>query len=166
MGYGVVPDMLTCAKALGNGYPIGAMLTTSKIASALTVGTHGTTYGGNPLAASVALTVLGIINTPSFLQHVKQASNQFITALKELAKTYPQILGEVRGKGLLIGVALTPAYQGRAKDVTRAAEEEGLMMLVAGPDVLRFAPALIVSEEQIQEAVIRLGRALAKMVGV
>jgi succinylornithine transaminase family protein len=163
MGYDVTPDVLTIAKALGNGFPIGAMLTTNKIAAVFTVGTHGTTFGGNPLAASVALTVLGLINTPSFLKHVKQASATFISALQGLAKEYPQILSEVRGKGLLLGVELTAAYKGKAKQIVRAAEEQGLIILIAGPDVLRFAPALIVSDEQIQEAVKRLGRALSKI---
>jgi len=164
MGYGVTPDILTSAKALGNGFPIGAMLTTNNVAAAFSVGTHGTTYGGNPLAASVALTVIGLINTPSFLKHVKQASATLTEALNGLMKKYPQILSEVRGKGLLLGIELTAAYKGRAKEITKAAEEQGLMILVAGPDVLRFAPALIVSDEQIHEASVRLGRALAKMV--
>lgn len=165
MGYGVTPDILTSAKALGNGFPIGAMLTTNNIAAAFSVGTHGTTYGGNPLAASVALTVFGLINTPSFLKHVKQVSATFTAALTGLMKEYPQILSEVRGKGLLLGIELTAAYKGRAKEIAKAAEEQGLMILIAGPDVLRFAPALIVSDEQIYEASVRLGRALAKMVG-
>lgn len=165
MGYDVTPDVLTTAKALGNGFPIGAMLTTNKVAAAFTVGTHGTTFGGNPLAASVALTVLRLINTPAFLKRVRQASATFTSALHGLAKEYPQILSEVRGKGLLLGIELTAAYKGRAKEIVRAAEEQGLLILIAGPDVLRFAPALIVSDEQIQEAVVRLGRALAKIDG-
>lgn len=165
MGYGVTPDILTSAKALGNGYPIGAMLTTNKIAAAFSVGTHGTTYGGNPLAASVALTVLHTINVPSFLQRVKHASKTLILALQGLAEEYPAIMAEVRGSGLLLGVQLTEAYKGRAKEITKAAEEEGLMLLIAGPDVLRFAPALIVTDEQIQEATARLRRALAKFAG-
>jgi succinylornithine aminotransferase len=163
MGYGVTPDVLTVAKALGNGFPIGAMLTTNTIAAAFTVGTHGTTFGGNPLAASVALTALGLINTPSFLKRVKQASAMFTEALQGLAKEFPQILSEVRGKGLLLGVELTDAYKGRAKEIVRAAEEQGLIILVAGPNVLRFAPALIVSDEQIHDAAARLKKALVKL---
>jgi len=164
MGYGVVPDVMTSAKALGNGYPIGAMLTTNAIAAALAVGTHGTTYGGNPLATSVGLTVLRTINVPSFLQRVKHASKTLILALQGLVQEYPQVLKEVRGSGLLLGVELTPAYAGRAKEITKLAEEQGLMVLIAGPDVLRFAPALIVSDEQIQEATTRLRRALVKFI--
>lgn len=161
MGFDVIPDMLTCAKALGNGFPIGSMLTTHKIAAAFTVGTHGTTFGGNPLAASVALTVLRLINTPNFLKRVKQASATLTSELQDLAKAYPHMLSEVRGKGLLLGIELTAAYKGRAKEIAMAAEEQGLMILIAGPDVLRFAPALIVSDEQIHEAMVRLRRALA-----
>jgi succinylornithine transaminase family protein len=163
MGYGVTPDILTSAKALGNGFPIGAMLTTDAIAAAFTVGTHGTTYGGNPLAASVALTVLRTINVPSFLQRVKHASKSLILALQGLRQEFPQILAEVRGSGLLLGVELTAAYKGRAKEITKVAEEQGLMLLIAGPDVLRFAPALIVSDEQIQQATASLRGALAKI---
>jgi len=164
MGYGVIPDVLTSAKALGNGYPIGAMLTTNQCAAAFYVGTHGTTYGGNPLAASVALTVLRHINAPHFLQRVKTASTLLRQALQGLAEQYPQALAQVRGSGLLLGVQLTDAWKGRAKEITTAAQEQGLMLLIAGPDVLRFAPALIVSDEQIAEAAARLQRALAKII--
>lgn len=163
MGYGITPDVLTSAKALGNGYPIGAMLTTNTVACAFSVGTHGTTYGGNPLAASVALTVLRLINTPHFLQRVKQASQNLSTALDGLVQEYPTVLSELRGSGLLLGIELTAAYKGRAKEISKAAEEQGLMILIAGPNVLRFAPALIVSDEQIKEAVTRLRRALAAL---
>ena len=161
MGYGVVPDILTTAKALGNGYPIGGMLTSEKVAAAFVVGTHGTTYGGNPLAASVALTVLRTINVPSFLLRVKHASKTLILALQSLVQEYPQMLKEVRGSGLLLGIQLADGFKGRAKEITKAAEDQGLMVLIAGPDVLRFAPALIVSDEQIAEAAARLRRALA-----
>lgn len=161
MGYGVTPDILTTAKALGNGYPIGAMLTINKVAAAFVVGTHGTTYGGNPLASSVALTVLRTINSPSFLLRVKHASKTMILALQGLAQEFPHILAEVRGSGLLLGIQLNDGYKGRAKEITKAAEDQGLMILIAGPDVLRFAPALIVTDEQIQDAATRLRRALA-----
>ena len=91
MGYGVTPDILTSAKALGNGYPIGAMLTTNELAATLTVGTHGTTYGGNPLAATVALTVLDTINQPAFLARVKEASKTLVATLEKLIADYPQV---------------------------------------------------------------------------
>jgi acetylornithine/N-succinyldiaminopimelate aminotransferase len=149
---GVTPDILTSAKALGNGYPIGAMLTTNEIAEHLGVGTHGTTYGGNPLAATVALNVIETINTPAFLARVKEASAKIFVNLTKLAADYPQLFGQVRGSGLLIGLPVADAFKGRAKDYTKAAEALGLMLLIAGPDVVRLAPALIVSDAQIAEA--------------
>ncbi|MBB5608489.1 MULTISPECIES: acetylornithine/succinylornithine family transaminase [unclassified Janthinobacterium] len=152
MGYGVTPDILTSAKALGNGYPIGAMLTTETLAQTLAVGTHGTTYGGNPLAATVALKVLETINTPAFLARVKEASVATIAMLQGLITDYPQVFSAVRGSGLLLGLVVSDAYKGRAKDIQKAAELQGLMVLIAGMDVVRLAPALIVSDEQIAEA--------------
>ncbi|MFC0170662.1 acetylornithine/succinylornithine family transaminase [Pseudoduganella danionis] len=152
MTYGITPDILTSAKALGNGYPIGAMLTTNELAQALSVGTHGTTYGGNPLATSVALTVLEIVNQPAFLARVKEASAKLRSTMEKLVADYSQVFGQVRGAGLLLGLVVTDAWKGRSKDIQRAAEANGLMVLIAGMDVLRLAPALIVSDEQIAEA--------------
>lgn len=153
MGKGVTPDILTSAKALGNGYPIGAMLTTDEIATGFVPGTHGTTYGGNPLASTVALAVLETINQPAFLERTRQASAYLFGKLRTLSADYPQVFGEVRGEGLLIGLPTVGAFIGRSKDITKAAESLGLMLLIAGPDVVRFAPALIVTDAQIDEAV-------------
>ncbi|MBV8666799.1 MAG: acetylornithine/succinyldiaminopimelate transaminase [Burkholderiaceae bacterium] len=152
MGYGVTPDILTVAKALGNGYPVAAMLTTNEIAAAFTVGTHGTTYGGNPLAAAVALKVLQTIYNPEFLARVKQAGQRLRQALQAIAGDYAQVFAEVRGSGLMLGMVLQGAYAGRAKEIAKAAEAQGLMVLIAGPDVVRFLPALVVSDAQIEEA--------------
>jgi succinylornithine aminotransferase len=152
MDTGVTPDILTSAKALGNGYPIGAMLTTDEIGKQFNVGSHGTTYGGNPLAATVALNVVDTINQPAFLARVNEASAKIFANLERLAADYPQVFGKPRGKGLLIGLPVIGAYQGRAKDITRVAEGLGLMLLIAGPDVIRLAPALVVSDAQIAEA--------------
>ena len=152
MGYGVTPDILTSAKALGNGYPIGAMLTTNELAATLAVGTHGTTYGGNPLAATVALTVLDIISQPSFLARVKEASAKLVATMQKLIGDYPQVFTEVRGAGLLLGMVVADAFKGRSKDIQKAAEAQGLMLLIAGTEVVRLAPALIVSDAQIAEA--------------
>jgi succinylornithine transaminase family protein len=160
MGYGVVPDILTSAKALGNGYPVGAMLTTDAIASAFSVGAHGTTYGGNPLAATVALKVLETINTPAFLARVKQASALLMQNLRVITHDYPQVFSEVRGSGLMLGMVLAEEYRGRAKEIAKAAEGHGLMVLIAGGDVVRLVPALVVSDPQIEEANRLLRRAL------
>lgn len=152
MQHGVTPDILTAAKALGNGYPIGAMLTTHDIAKHFGVGSHGTTYGGNPLAATVALNVIETINQPEFLARVQEASRKIFANLDKLVADYPAVFGKPRGAGLLIGLPLADAYKGRAKEFTKAAEALGLMLLIAGTDVIRMAPALIVSDQQIAEA--------------
>ncbi|WP_206047059.1 aminotransferase class III-fold pyridoxal phosphate-dependent enzyme, partial [Noviherbaspirillum denitrificans] len=160
MGYDVTPDILTSAKALGNGYPVGAMLTTEAIAGAFSVGSHGTTYGGNPLAAAVALEVLQTINTPEFLGRVIEASHNLVGKLETVVRDYPQVFEKVRGRGLMLGMVLADAWRGKAKDITKAAEAEGLMLLIAGPDVVRLLPALVVSDAQIDEGVALLRRAL------
>jgi acetylornithine/succinyldiaminopimelate/putrescine aminotransferase len=152
MNVGVTPDILTSAKALGNGYPIGAMLTTNEIGQHLSVGSHGTTYGGNPLATTVALNVIEQINQPAFLARVREASAKIFANLEKLVADYPQLFTKPRGKGLLIGLPMAEANKGRAKDYTKTAEKLGLMLLIAGPDVVRLAPALVVSDEQIAEA--------------
>ncbi|MEH6437199.1 acetylornithine/succinylornithine family transaminase [Massilia sp. DD77] len=149
---GVTPDILTSAKALGNGYPIGAMLTTNEIAQHFGVGSHGTTYGGNPLAATVGLKVVETISQPAFLERVKEASAKIMANLDKLSQDYPQLFGKPRGMGLLIGLPVAEGYKGRAKDYTKTAEKLGLMLLIAGPDVVRLAPALVVSDAQIAEA--------------
>ena len=149
---GVQPDILTSAKALGNGYPIGAMLTTEAIAQHFGVGSHGTTYGGNPLAASVGLAVVETINQPAFLERVREAAARINANLTKLAADYPQVFGQPRGMGLLIGLPVAEGFKGRAKDFTKACEKLGLMLLIAGPDVVRLAPALVVSDQQIVEA--------------
>jgi succinylornithine aminotransferase len=151
MGYGVTPDILTSAKALGNGFPVGAMLTTNEIASVFGVGTHGTTYGGNPLASTVALNVLQIMSAPGFMARVVEAGGMVRTMLEGLVRDYPQVFTLVRGSGLLLGMVLTDAYKGKSKDISKACEALGLLLLIAGPDVLRLAPALIISDAQIAE---------------
>jgi len=148
----VIPDILTSAKALGNGYPIGAMLTKEDIAQHLGVGSHGTTYGGNTLAGTVGLKVVETINQPAFLERVRAASSKIFANLEQLSSDYPQLFGKPRGMGLLIGLPVADGIKGRSKDYTKIAEKRGLMLLIAGPDVVRLAPALIVSDEQIAEA--------------
>lgn len=162
MHYGVTPDILSSAKSLGGGFPIGAMLTTAKIAAHLSVGTHGTTYGGNPLASAVAGAVLDVINTPEVLAGVKAKHARFKAGLERIASQYG-LFSEVRGLGLLLGLVLVDAWKGKAKDVLNAAEKEGLMVLMAGPDVLRFAPSLVIPDADIDEGLVRFERAVAKL---
>ena len=160
MGYGVTPDILTSAKALGNGYPIGAMLTTNTVAASFAPGSHGTTYGGNPLASAVSLAVLETINTPEFLARVTAASALFVEQLEAIVRDYPQVFSTVRGKGLMQGLVMAEATRGRAKEITKIAEDHGLMLLIAGMDVIRLLPALVVSDAQIVEACTILRRAV------
>ena len=160
--YGVTPDILSSAKSLGGGFPIGAMLTTTELAKHLAVGTHGTTYGGNPLACAVAEAVVDTINTPEVLEGVKAKHQQFKTALEKIGQQYA-VFSEVRGLGLLIGCVLTDAWKGKAKVILDAAAQEGLMVLQAGPDVVRFAPSLVVTEAEINEGLARFERAVAKV---
>lgn len=160
MGYGVVPDIMTSAKALGNGFPIAAMLTTSEIARSFSVGSHGTTYGGNPLAAAVACKVFETINRPEFLQRVVEAGGKLKFSLERVAADYPDVFSGVRGKGLMLGLVMSDKYQGRAKEITAAAEKQGLLLLLAGYDVIRYVPALVVSDEHIEQGEALLRKAI------
>jgi len=160
--YGVIPDVLSSAKSLGGGFPIGAMLTTSELAKHLTVGTHGTTYGGNPLACAVAEAVLDVVNTPQVLDGVKSKHQRFKGKLEQLGRQY-DLFSEVRGLGLLIGCVLNAGWKGKAKAILDAAAVEGVMVLQASPDVVRFAPSLVVEDADIDEGLARFERALAKL---
>ncbi|MDG9758796.1 aspartate aminotransferase family protein [Pseudomonas sediminis] len=162
MNYGVVPDILSSAKSLGGGFPIAAMLTTTDLAKHFSPGTHGTTYGGNPLACAVGEAVLDIVNTAETLNGVKAKSEQFKTRLLALGKQYG-LFEQVRGMGLLLGCVLNDAWMGKAKQVLDAATAEGLMILQAGPDVVRFAPSLVVEDADIDEGLARFERALSKL---
>ncbi|WP_278941631.1 aspartate aminotransferase family protein [Pseudomonas helleri] len=157
--YGVTPDILTSAKSLGGGFPIAAMLTTEDLAKHLVVGTHGTTYGGNPLACAVGNAVFDVINTPDVLQGVEAKHQLFKTRLEKIGQQYG-VFTQVRGLGLLLGCVLSDAWKGRAKDIFNAAEKENLMILQAGPDVVRFAPSLVVEEADITEGLDRFERAI------
>lgn len=162
MHYGITPDILTSAKALGGGFPMGAMMTTDEIARVFVVGTHGSTYGGNPLGSAVALAAVETISSPEVLQGVEARSQRFREHLQKLNEKY-DCFSDIRGLGLLLGAEFKPAFGERGRDVLAAATEEGLMMLVAGPNVLRFAPSLVIEMEVIDEGMACLDRALAKV---
>lgn len=161
--YGVTPDILTTAKALGNGFPVAAMLTTAKIAESLGVGTHGSTYGGNPLACAVALAVLETVNQPEVLTGVSQRHDRIRQTLEHLGQELG-LFKEVRGGGLLIGAELAPDYAGQAKALMDVALEAGVMILIAGPDVLRFAPSLIIPQEDLDQALEKMESAFTRWV--
>ncbi|PHR66219.1 aspartate aminotransferase family protein [Pseudidiomarina marina] len=161
---GVAPDILSTAKALGGGFPIGAMLTTTEIAQHLKPGTHGSTYGGNPLACAVAEAVFDVVNTNDVLEGVKKREQLFKDALQKINDKY-NVFKDIRGKGLLLGAELTEQFEGKARDFLNAAADEGTMVLVAGPSVIRFTPSLIIPEQDIVEGLARFERAVAKLAG-
>ncbi|CBA30238.1 aspartate aminotransferase family protein [Cronobacter turicensis] len=158
MHYGVTPDVLSTAKALGGGFPIGAMLTTERCAAVMGVGTHGTTYGGNPLASAVAGEVLDLVNTPEMLDGVKARHDALVEQLNAMNQRLG-VFKEIRGLGLLIGCVLSDEYAGKAKAMSLAAAKEGAMVLIAGANVLRFAPALNISHQEIETGLARVARA-------
>ena len=162
-GLGVTPDILSTAKALGGGFPIGAMLTTTEIAQHLKIGTHGSTYGGNPLACAVAEAAFDTVNTPEVLAGVSEKEALFRELIAEINAEH-NVFAEVRGKGLLLGLALTEQYKGRAKEFITAGVEHGVMSLVAGADVVRFTPSLVIPEADIREGMARFAKAVAQVV--
>lgn len=162
-GLGVTPDILSTAKSLGGGFPIGAMLTTAKLAQHFKVGVHGSTYGGNPLACAVAEAVVDTISQPEVLAGVLQREQWLRAGLNAINEKY-HLFSEFRGKGLLLGAVMNEAWSQRARDVLVAAGEQGLLLLVAGPNVVRFAPSLVISEEEIKQGLARLERAVASLV--
>lgn len=161
--FGITPDILTSAKSLGGGFPIGATLTTDAIAQSLVVGTHGSTYGGNALASAVALAAVEFIDTPEVLQGVKQRHDLFREHLETINRKHG-VFKEIRGMGLLMGAQMSDAFEGRAKDILPLAMEEGVMALIAGPNVLRMAPSLVIPEADIAEGMARLERAIERLV--
>jgi len=163
MDLGVTPDILTTAKALGGGFPIGAMITTTEIAAHLKIGTHGSTYGGNPLACAVGEAAFDTVNTPEVLNGVKAKAELYKAGLLTINEKY-DVFSEIRGKGLLIGAVLTEKYQGQAKAFLMAAMDAGVMVLVAGANIIRFAPSLVIPDEDIKEGLARFEKAVANMV--
>jgi acetylornithine and succinylornithine aminotransferases/succinylornithine transaminase family len=161
--YDVVPDILTSAKALGGGFPISAMLTTNEIASVMHPGVHGTTYGGNPLACAVGCAAFDIINSPEVLEGVQKRRAMFIEQLETINDKF-KVFREYRGKGLLLGAELQPEFHSKARDFLNFATEYKVMILNAGPNVLRFTPSLIISEDEIKEGMNRFGKAVEKVV--
>ena len=162
--YGVTPDILTSAKGLGGGFPVAAMLTTEKVAASLSVGTHGSTYGGNALACAVAQKVVDTVSQPEVLKGVKAHSDMLRKGMMDIGERYG-VFSEVRGAGLLLGCVLTEEWKGRAKDFVAAGLDEGVMVLVAGGDVVRLAPSLIIPETDIEEALERFERAVKTLAG-
>ena len=156
---GVTPDIMPLAKALGGGFPIGACLATTEAAKGMTPGTHGSTFGGNPLAMAAGNAVLDVMLAPGFMEHVQRVSLLLKQKLAGICDRYPDVANEVRGEGLLTGIrAVVPAG-----DLSNAMREEKLLTVAAGENVVRMLPPLIVSEAEIEEAVKRIERACARV---
>ena len=152
---GVVPDVMPLAKALGGGFPIGACLATADAAAGMTPGSHGSTFGGNPLAVAAANAVLDVMQKPGFFDHVQKMSLLLKQKLASVVDRHPSVLSEVRGEGLLIGVkAVVPSA-----DLVTALRGQNLLTVGAGENVVRLLPPLIVTEAEIEEAVQRLDHA-------
>ncbi|MCB5160946.1 aspartate aminotransferase family protein [Marinomonas algarum] len=160
---GIKPDILTTAKALGNGFPVAAMLATEEAAKSLAVGTHGSTYGGNPMACAVAEAVLDIVDTPEVLGGVQHRHDLFVAGLTAINDKY-HVFKDIRGMGLLMGAEVVDQLAGKAGEIIKAGAEEGVFVLVAGPNVLRLAPSLIITDEDIADGLARLEKAIATVV--
>ncbi|HKH96300.1 MAG TPA: aspartate aminotransferase family protein [Beijerinckiaceae bacterium] len=152
---GITPDIMSVAKGIGGGFPMGACLATAEAAKGMTAGTHGSTFGGNPLAMAVGNAVLDVVLGPGFLERVERMGLVFKQRLAELKDRHPAVIAEIRGSGLLLGLrTLVPNT-----DVVAAARDEKLFILTAGDNVVRLAPPLIVTEADVAEAIERLDRA-------
>jgi acetylornithine/N-succinyldiaminopimelate aminotransferase len=156
---GVTPDIMTSAKALGGGFPMGACLATADAAKGLTPGTHGSTFGGNPLAMAAAHAVLDVMLAPGFFDGVKKTSLRLKQRLAELKDRHPAIIAEIRGEGLLIGMR-TEVPNG---DLVAELRADKLLTVAAGDNVVRLLPPLIASETDIAQAVSVIDRACTRM---
>lgn len=156
---GITPDVMAVAKGIGGGFPLGAILATEAVAAGMTAGTHGSTYGGNPLAMAVGQAVLEVVLEPEFLEAVQQKALRLSQGLARLKDQFPGLVTEIRGQGLLTGIKVSVA----PADVVAAAREERLLLVGAGDNVVRILPPLVVADHEISEAVERLSRALANI---
>src|SRR5262249_17959087 len=147
--YGVPPDIMAIAKGLGGGFPIGAMLTTRKAAAGMTAGTHGTTFGGNPLATGTGNAVLDVVTAPGFIEHVALMGLKLKQNLVDLKDQHDNVIIEIRGEGLMLGIALRVPVD----DFAAAARAERLIVIPAADNVARLLPPLIVGDDEITEAV-------------
>jgi acetylornithine/N-succinyldiaminopimelate aminotransferase len=153
---GITPDIVAVAKGIGGGFPLGACLAKGEVAASMVPGTHGSTYGGNPIATAVGNAVLDRILAPGFLDHVNQMGQTLAWHLQQLAQKYPDYVLELRGKGLLAGIKITPPVR---DFVARLRDDHRLLAIGAGENVLRLIPPLIVTEADIEEAVGKIAAA-------
>jgi len=159
-GYGVKPDLFTCAKALGGGLPMGALVSNAKFADVFTASSHASTFGGNPVAASAALAVIDVIEEEGLLKKATEIGGLLKEALQSFVDKYDKLL-EVRGKGLMLGLVV----EGEAKEVVDALRDQGILALTAGAHVVRFLPPLVLGEGDLEDAVDMIGDALDGLFG-
>jgi acetylornithine/N-succinyldiaminopimelate aminotransferase len=156
---GIAPDLMAVAKGIGGGFPLGALLATQEAAKGMTAGTHGSTYGGNPLATAVGSAVLEAVLEPGFLEAVRQKTLRLKQALAAVHDRHPDLIEEVRGQGLLMGLKVKVPMG----EVIKAAAAERLLVAGAGDNVVRLLPPLNIADEEIAEAADRLSRALDRL---
>lgn len=161
--FGVTPDIITLAKALANGMPIGAMLTSEEIAASFGPGSHASTFGGNPVVCAAGVVVLETMLTEGFLVEVKAKGDYLAAKLDVLAKRYPRIAVGCRGMGLIQGLILAPEYIQQGTDIVNSLFEEGILANFAGNVALRFLPPLVVSREEIDQLATTLDKIFAEM---
>ena len=156
---GVMPDIMALAKALGGGFPVGAFLATSEAGKGMTAGTHGSTFGGNPLAMAVANAVMDVVNTKEFLDQVRQTSLRLKQRLAELKDRHPSVIAEVRGEGLLMGLRMVPPASAMVEEL----RAENMLVPAAGDNVIRLLPPLIIGEAEIAYAIDAIDRACTRL---
>jgi acetylornithine/N-succinyldiaminopimelate aminotransferase len=156
--YGIKPDAISLAKGLGSGFPIGAIVATAEVAEAFTAGTHGTTFGGNPLATTAGIATLEAMEEAQILDQVAAIHTTLLEALKKLQTAHPAKIRAIRGKGLLLGIELSSP----ASDVITSARENGVILLGAGPNVLRLLPSFVTTQEEIEQVIAVLDEILAQ----
>ena len=156
---GVAPDVMSVAKALGGGMPIGAILASERVASAMTAGSHGSTFGGNPLATAVGNAVLDVMLEPGFLPGVEAKAKALRKGLDDLARKHPEMILEIRGLGMMIGVKVAPPVG----EVVQALRDRKLLTVPAGDNMVRLLPPLIVEQAQIDEGLAALDAVMAEM---
>ena len=159
---GAEPDILTSAKALGCGVPVGAVLVGEKLAETFQFGSHGSTFGGNPLMCAVALAAFHKISRPDIMAHAMAQAEKLVEGLEALREE-TKLFSEIRGRGLMIGAELMPEWHGKANDIAALARGYGLLILVAGPNVLRILPPLTITDEELAEGMARLRKALSTL---
>ena len=156
---GVAPDVMAIAKGIGGGFPLGACLATAEAAAGMTTGSHGSTFGGNPLAMAVGTAVLDVVLADGFLENVRRTARSLNQKLAGLAAAHPDIVEEIRGEGLMLGIKCRVPNT----DVAAAARDEGLLTVTAGDNVVRLLPPLIIGEAEVEEAMLRLDAALGRL---